>query len=219
MGRKAEGWERRRDFEALALPHIDALYRFVVHRVKDAHHAEDLVQEACLKAYRSFEGFERGTDFKAWLFRILVNTVLDFQRKASRGPREVSLETGEGRLNPSIKAESSCQVDPEEQLMTGELAQQLRSAVEALPQEWRDVVLLSFVEGFRYKEIAAILGCPIGTVMSRLYRARQVLRQRLEGYLSERDGGGERLLSKGKTVTTIDFIHGKGKRPLRKKEG
>ncbi|MBI2902697.1 MAG: sigma-70 family RNA polymerase sigma factor, partial [Candidatus Methylomirabilis oxyfera] len=174
---KAKGPGRRREFEELTVPHLAALYRFTVQRVRNAAQAEDLVQEACLKAYRCFDRFERGTDAKAWLFRILINTIMDAQRKGSREPTELAVEIG------NVEAERSHVLDPERQLMAESLGQEVQVAIEALPQDWQAVVLLSFVEGFTYKEIAKTLDCPIGTVMSRLYRARQALRHRLERHL------------------------------------
>lgn len=177
MRAKARGSGRRREFEELTLPHLGSLYRFTVQRVRNVAQAEDLVQEACLKAYRGFDRFERGTDAKAWLFRILINTIVDAQRKRSREPTELAVEIG------TLKAEGSHLLDPETQLMAESLGQQVQVAIEALPQDWQAVVLLSLVEGFTYKEIAKTLDCPIGTVMSRLYRARQVLRHRLERHL------------------------------------
>ncbi len=220
MRTKGKGEERKRDFEELTAPHLNALYRFTVQKVRDAHQAEDLVQEACLKAYRAFEHFEQGTDYKAWLFRILINTILDFQRKASRELTAVSLETDNFLFNHHVVAERNPPLDPEGHLMAGSLAQAVQAAIGELPQEWQAVVLLSFVEGFSYKAIADILGCPIGTVMSRLYRARQCLRQRLEGYLEgERSRDPKRPPNQGASVTPIDLIRHRIKTLVKKKEG
>lgn len=190
MGTEAKEAEKRQEFEELTHQHLNALYRFALQKVRDASQAADLVQETCLKAYRAFERFERGTNSKAWLFRILANTALDWQRKASTRPIEVSLEAEDSLVDPPVEAALSRLVDPERQLMTRSLADRVEAVVGELPQDWQAVVLLSFVEGYSYKEIAEILGCPIGTVMSRLYRARQVLRHRLARYL-EVDGNAE----------------------------
>ncbi|MBI3989886.1 MAG: sigma-70 family RNA polymerase sigma factor [candidate division NC10 bacterium] len=220
MRTRGKGEERRRAFEEMTVPHLEALYRFAVQKVRDAHQAEDLVQEACLKAYRAFERFEQGTDYKAWLFRILINTILDFQRKASREPIEVSLETDNFLFNHHVEAERNPLLDPERQLMAGSLAQVVQAAIDQLPPEWQAVVLLNFVEGFSYKKIAHILGCPIGTVMSRLYRARQFLRQRLERYL-DREGYADpkRSPGQGASVTPLDLIRHRIKTRFKKKEG
>jgi RNA polymerase sigma-70 factor (ECF subfamily) len=177
--------DSRDEFETLTRPHLDALYRFAVRGVRNMHVAEDLVQDACFSAYRAFARFERGTDYRAWLFRILANAMLDWQRKRFRRPAEVPLEDiqpGEFALNTMATRRAS---DPEAEVLTSRLAEEIQEAVAALPEGWQTVVHLSFVEGFAYKEIADILGCPVGTVMSRLYRARQVLRKRL-AHLSTR---------------------------------
>src|SRR5215510_3580798 len=218
------GWDReahrKREFEELTSPHFGALYRFALHKLRDAHQAEDLVQEVCLKAYRAFDHFERGTNYRAWLFRILSNTILDLQRQASKKPIEVNLDTGRSLFPLNIRAEHTRRLDPEQQLMAASLAYEVRTAIADLPPEWQAVVLLSFVEGFSYKEIADILGCPIGTVMSRLYRARQSLRQRLECYLHGADNarpqpsGGESA-----PVTPIDLLRLRSKKQAKSEEG
>lgn len=220
MRRWANERQRRREFEELTYPHLDALYRFAFQRVRDVYQAEDLVQEVCLKAYRSFDRFERGTDYKAWLFRILINLISDFQRKASRKPVEIDLETEDFLAKHSTESESSHLVDPERQLLAVSLAREVQAAIDALPQEWQVVVLLSFLEEFSYKEIADILNCPIGTVMSRLYRARQVLRRRLVQYLqSEGDTDLENSSGQGASVMSIDLIRARRESQLKKKEG
>ncbi len=196
------GPTRRREFEELTLPHLGALYRFAIQKVRDAAQAEDLVQETCLKAYRGFDRFERGTDYKAWLFRILINTIVDVQRKGAREPIELTLERG------TVEAERSRLPDPEGQLMAESLGQAVQVAIEALPQDWQAVILLSFVEGFTYKEIAKLLGCPIGTVMSRLYRARRALRHRLEQHL---DVEPRRAADTRPSVTPIEFLRARRK--------
>jgi RNA polymerase sigma-70 factor (ECF subfamily) len=212
--------QRKREFEELTSPHFGALYRFAVQKVRDAHQAEDLVQEVCLKAYRGFDHFERGTNYRAWLFRILSNTILDLQRKASKKPIEVDLDTGRSRFPLNIVAEHHHLLDPERQLMTASLAHEVRRAIADLPPEWQAIVLLSFVEGFSYKEIADILGCPIGTVMSRLYRARQSLRQRLERQLhGEDDAGPQPSRGAGAPVTPIDLLRLRSKRQAKSEEG
>jgi RNA polymerase sigma-70 factor, ECF subfamily len=185
--------ERSSEFEALTVSHLAALYRFAARCVKDPQTAQDLVQESCLKAYRAFERFERGTDYRAWLFRILTNTVLDWRRRAVRRPVEVHLDQAgfEAVLSdPSLFTHAP---GPDRNLAAGSLRAEVEAAVGALSEELQLVVHLSFVEGFSYKEIAEIAGCPVGTVMSRLYRARQVLRRELAHHLdiaAEPDAGG-----------------------------
>jgi RNA polymerase sigma-70 factor (ECF subfamily) len=211
---------RTREFEELTAPLLGALYRFAAQKLRDAHQAEDLVQEVCLKAYRAFDHFERGSNYRAWLFRILTNTLLDLQRKASKKPLEVDLDTGSSRFPVNIKGERNRLLDPEQQLMAVSLDHEVRAAIADLPPEWQAVVLLSFVEGFSYKEIAASLGCPIGTVMSRLYRARQSLRQRLERHLhGEDDAWPQPSRGEGAPVTPIDLLRLRGKKQAKSEEG
>jgi RNA polymerase sigma-70 factor (ECF subfamily) len=218
------GWDReaqrKREFEELTSPHLGALYRFAVQKLRDAYQAEDLVQEVCLKAYRAFEHFERGTNYRAWLFRILSNAILDLQRKASKRPIEVDLDAGSSCFPLNIEAEHNRLRDPERQLMAASLAHEVRTAIADLPPEWQAVVLLSFVEGFSYKEIADILGCPMGTVMSRLYRARQFLRQRLEPHLQGADDPGPQpSRGQGAPVTPIDRLRLRSKEQAKRQEG
>jgi RNA polymerase sigma-70 factor (ECF subfamily) len=212
--------QRKQEFEDLTSPHFGALYRFAVQKVRDAHQAEDLVQEVCLKAYQAFDHFERGTNYRAWLFRILSNTILDLQRKSSKKPIEVDLDTERPLFPLNIEAEHKRLLDPEQQLMAASLAHEVRAAIADLPPEWQAVVLLSFVEGFSYKEIADILGCPIGTVMSRLYRARQSLRQRLGRQLHGEDDARPQP-SRGEVVpvTPIDLLRLRSKKQAKSEEG
>ncbi|MGH7332111.1 MAG: sigma-70 family RNA polymerase sigma factor [Candidatus Rokuibacteriota bacterium] len=164
-------------------PHLDALYRFAVRSVRSTTIAEDLVQETCLKAYCASAQFERGTDYRAWLFRILANTILDWHRGRFRRPIEVLLD----EVRPIEMAGSDVTawnpLDPETQATVNATVAAVGAALDALPEVWRCVVYLSFVEGLSYKEIADILGCPVGTVMSRLYRAGRALRRCLSPVL------------------------------------
>jgi RNA polymerase sigma-70 factor, ECF subfamily len=218
-GRDREA-QRKREFEELTSPHLGSLYRFAVQKLRDAHQAEDLVQEVCLKAYRAFDRFEQGTNYRAWLFRILSNTILDLQRKTSKKPIEVDLDAGSPLFPLNIEAEHNRLLDPEQQLMATSLAHAVRTALTDLPPEWQAIVLLSFVEGFSYKEIADILGCPVGTVMSRLYRARRFLRQRLEPYLlGEDDASPQPSRGAGAPVTPIDLLRLRSKQQVKRPEG
>jgi RNA polymerase sigma-70 factor, ECF subfamily len=218
-GRDREA-QRKREFEELTAPLLGALYRFAAQKLRDVHQAEDLVQEVCLKAYRAFDRFEQGTNYRAWLFRILSNALLDLHRKASKMPLAVDLDLGSSFFPVNIEAERNRLFDPEQQLMAASLAHEVRTAIADLPPEWQAVVLLSFVEGFSYKEIADILGCPIGTVMSRLYRARQSLRQRLERHLhGEDDAGPQPSRGEGAPVTPIDLLRLRSKKQAKSEEG
>ena len=157
-------------FEELALPLLDALYRYARWLSRDAGEAEDLVQEAYLKGLRGFGGFQAGSSMRAWMFRILRNTFLT-SRTGLRVPT-VSLDDE----TPIADAAT-----PELHLLQRADVQSLRRAIENLPLEFREVLLMSDVEEMSYKEIAETLSIPIGTVTSRLIRARQKVRKALRG--------------------------------------
>jgi RNA polymerase sigma-70 factor (ECF subfamily) len=177
---------RESEFEAQALPHMDDLFRIALRMTGDRTRAEDAVQEAFLQAWKSFDRFERGTNCKAWLFRILFYCVQHQRRKwfrfAVAGDSEEILETRAAAPEPVASN------------LTDE---QIQQALDGLPPEYRAVSLLVDVEEFAYREAAQILGVPIGTVMSRLSRARRMLRDRLAdtarsyGILRDAKGAGE----------------------------
>ena len=155
-------------FEAEALPHLRSLYGTAYRMTRNAADAEDLVQETFLRAYRAFDGFTPGTNIRAWLYTILHRARTDAFRKAGRSPRTVELE-GEGPAVPP----------PQDALASG--GEELQRALDALPDVFREAVVLRDVEDFSYDEIARILEVPIGTVMSRIHRGRAQLRKILGG--------------------------------------
>lgn len=155
-------------FEAEALPHLRSLYGTAYRMTRNAHDAEDLVQETFLRAYRAFDGFTPGTNIRAWLFTILHRARTDAFRKAGRSLKTVELE-GEGPAVPP----------PQDALAAG--GEDLTRALESLPEVFRSAVMLRDVEDFSYEEIARILDVPIGTVMSRIHRGRAQLRTLLGG--------------------------------------
>lgn len=142
-------------------------------RLSSAEDAEDVVQETYLKAFRAFDSFKEGTNSKAWLVRILVNTIRDHIRKDSRREHMVSLDE-------AVHTVASSTPDPEEQFCRGELDPELQSALQSLPEAFLTPFLLRELQELSYQEIANTLGIPIGTVMSRLSRAREMLRKALE---------------------------------------
>lgn len=158
-------------FEALALPLLDALYNFAMWLTADRAAADDLVQETWVKALKGFGSFAPGTNFRAWLFRILRNTFLSARQRSGR---EVPLE--EGEEGAAIAADPST---PESLLLAASSAEELQRALEDLPVIFRETLLLAEVEEMSYQEIAETVGVPIGTVMSRLARARRAMRSRL----------------------------------------
>jgi RNA polymerase sigma-70 factor (ECF subfamily) len=187
-----KGPRNRQDmFEALALEHFDALYNTAVRLTRSPVEAQDLVQETYLKAYRFFHRFELGTNVKAWLFTILRNTYINTYRKASRQQQQVDFD----QIAP-FYADTSSDLEWTEGGSTEEMLRHLvhddvKRALDALPEEYRMVVLLADLEDFAYKEIAEIMECPVGTVMSRLFRGRRLLRKSLaefakkSGYVKE----------------------------------
>ncbi|MER3452892.1 MAG: RNA polymerase subunit sigma-24 [Acidimicrobiia bacterium] len=169
-------------FAEQALPHMSSLYNAALRMTRNRADAEDLVQETYLRAYRGFDGFREGTNLKAWLYRILTNTYINTYRARKRRPDESDLEDVEalylyrrlGGLEGAVAGRSA-----EEEVLDRFTEAEVKEALESLPEQFRIVVLLADVEGFSYKEIAEILGIPIGTVMSRLHRGRRGLQKRL----------------------------------------
>jgi len=170
-------------FEDLALPLLPSLYNVAMWLVRNSADAEDLVQETFLKALRGFGGFETGTNFKAWIFRILRNTYLT-SRSGLAATRTVALED---ELEEHMVPESAIERQtPEMNLMRLSDKAALQAAMEALPAPLLEVILLCDVEEMKYREIASVLEIPIGTVMSRIARARASLREMLESGMQGR---------------------------------
>jgi RNA polymerase sigma-70 factor (ECF subfamily) len=172
---------QRVEFDRLVLPHLDALYRLAVWLTRNPHEAEDLVQDTCLRAFRSFETFEAGTNCRAWLFRILVNANINRARKSANRMETLGLE----ELQPFLAAKDTTEGSAFAQSGTGldeSLDGEVRQALADLPEAFRTPTILSVVDGLTYKEISRTLHCPIGTVMSRIYRGRQLLKHSLAGY-------------------------------------
>lgn len=166
--------EDREDFEQLALPLLDSLYNFARWLSGDQVEAEDLVQETFAKALRGFSSFTPGTDFRAWMFRILRNTFLT-SRTGLRAKLTVALDPEEEM------AATTTWDTPETLALAAATREALQQAIESLPLNFREVVLLCDVEEMKYAEIAEVLALPIGTVMSRLNRGRKMLRAVLSG--------------------------------------
>jgi RNA polymerase sigma factor (sigma-70 family) len=168
-----QGVEERERFEQALLPHLDAAYNLARWLTHDDHDAEDLVQAAYLRALKFFGGFH-GANARAWLLTIVRNACYTWlEQKRVRGPATA--------FDEGIHGVESDAMDPEKRLQREEDQQSVRRAVEELPLELREVVVLRELEGLSYKEIAAIAGIPLGTVMSRLARARERLHRRLSG--------------------------------------
>jgi RNA polymerase sigma factor (sigma-70 family) len=176
----------RRDavFERELLPHMDALYNFGYHLSYNEEDAGDLVQETYLKAYRFLDSYREGTNAKAWLFRILKNAFINQYRKKSRQPNRVEFEDYKVYQEGDARGFSGV-VDLRDELFRDQLGDEVSHALGRLPEEFRTVVVLCDLEGFRYEEIAEIVGIPIGTVRSRLHRARNMLKEQLRQYARE----------------------------------
>ncbi len=176
-------------FAEQAMPFMSSLYAAALRMTRNPADAEDLVQETYLKAYRGFGGFEEGTNLKAWLYRILTNTYINTYRAKKRRPEESDLEDVEdlylyrrlGGLEIASLGRSA-----EDELLETYTDDEVKAAIESLPEQFRMAVLLADVEGFSYKEIAEILDIPIGTVMSRLHRGRKGLQKKLWEFAVER---------------------------------
>jgi len=180
-------------FQKEALVHIDSLYNTAYQLTRNRADAEDLVQETYLKAYRSFGRFETGTNCKAWLFKIMRNTFLNQCRKRSREPQQYDFDELADRYQAedfdlaSSKAEWTVELSNRSvEAMMELLDDDVKRALDELPESFRTAVILSDLEGFSYKEIADILNCPIGTVMSRLFRGRRILRKKLLDFAERR---------------------------------
>ena len=159
-------------FEAEAMPHLDDLFRTAVRLVMDRTEAEDLVQEVYLQAWKSFDRYEPGTNCRAWLFKILMNK-LEHQRR-----RKYALLKRTADCDTELLAQTVAYVPPVGQELKDA---EVLAALGRVPARFREVVLLADVEEFSYREIAEILGVPVGTVMSRLSRGRKLLREMLSG--------------------------------------
>jgi RNA polymerase sigma-70 factor (ECF subfamily) len=173
----------RSAFETEALIHTESLYRTALRMTKNPSDAEDLVQETLLKAYKSFDRFEEGTNAKAWLFKIMTNTFINTYRAKQKESASVSFDDiDDSYLQNQLSGLPMETGDPEKEFFAKILDQDVVAAIEKLPDEFRMVVVLALYEGFAYQEIADILGIQVGTVKSRLHRGRKILQKLLWEY-------------------------------------
>ena len=186
----SETLQKQRLFEEQALPLLDQLYGGAMRLTRNPQDAEDLIQETYLKAFSNFDSFKQGTNLKAWLYRIMTNTYINSYRKAKRRPVESSadelsdfqLYTTSGHDSTGLE---SAEVEALKQMPDSEIS----DAMNDLPEDYRMVVYYSDVVGLAYKEIAEVMGTPLGTVMSRLHRGRKLLRAALKDVAREKGIG------------------------------
>lgn len=171
---------QREAFEREAMPHLAALHAYALHLCRDQADAEDLVQETYIKALANFASYQAGTNCRAWLFRILTNTYFNLRRSRKRhnavdmdAAPELELQVAEASQDQGIYRPIDAQ------LLDGVVSRHVTEALDSLPAEFRSVLLLADLHDFSYKEIADVLECPVGTVMSRLYRARRAMQKKL----------------------------------------
>ena len=168
------------DFSTGQLPYRDQLYKSALRMTRSVEDAEDLLQETYLKAYKYYARFSEGTNFKAWLFKIMKNTFINIYRKKKLQPPRVDFDDVHEGLEETLVDRSRVAADnPEVGIQAKEIDKEVREALFELPHDYKMVVLLADLEGFAYKEISEILAIPVGTVMSRLYRGRRMLERSL----------------------------------------
>lgn len=172
--------KRERIFEEELFPHMESLKTFAYHLSYNENDADDLVQETYLKAHRFIDKYDEGTNAKAWLFKILKNAYINEYRKRSKRPNKVDFED---IVNyHESEDSSSAYFDLREEIFQNMMGDEVTIAINALPIDFRTVILLCDIEGFTYEEISKIIDVPIGTVRSRLFRARNMLKEKLKNY-------------------------------------
>lgn len=177
----AKSARKQQDFEKEALPHMDLLYNYALRTTGNQDDAQDLLQETFLKAYRFWDKYEKGTNIRAWLFRIMKNSYINRYRKETKEPDKVDYGDIENFYN-TIRAEYTDTNDLQEKLFGNLLGDEVAKALESLPEDFRTVVILCDIEGMTYEEIAEFIERPIGTVRSRLHRGRKLLQAKLFEY-------------------------------------
>ncbi len=191
--RRNENRIKHEEFVREAVPQMEILYNYALRMTANPDDANDLVQETFLKAYRFWDKYEKGTNIRAWLFRIMKNSYINRYRKETKEPETVDYNDIQNFYN-TIRYESSDPNDLQEKIFGGLLEDDVARAIESLPEDFRTVVILCDIEGLSYEEIAEFVDCPIGTVRSRLHRGRKILREKLfrfakdHGYVTKLPG-------------------------------
>jgi RNA polymerase sigma factor (sigma-70 family) len=172
---------RQKDFEKNFMHMLNAAYNFAYRLTLDEDDAKDLVQDTFLRAFRFMDSFQQGTNAKAWLFRILKNTFINEYRRKTKEPSKVDYQEIEQVYN-SDEADAVATTDLRVDVLQGKIGDEVAIALNSLAIDFRTVIVLCDLEGFTYEEMAKILDIPIGTVRSRLHRARNILKEKLESY-------------------------------------
>lgn len=177
--------QKKKDFETEAMPYINLLHNYAYRMTGNQLDADDLVQETFLRAFRFFHKFEKGTNCKAWLFRIMKNLFINKYRKNQKEPGKVDYDDVENFFD-TIKSDRVESTDLQEKLFSNLLDDDMVNALNSLPDDFKTVVILCDIEGLSYEEIAEFVQCPIGTVRSRLHRGRKLLQQKLLSYAKDK---------------------------------
>jgi len=206
--------QKRSEFERTALVHLDAMYGAAYRLTRNPRDAEDLVQDSLLRAFRFWDSFQQDSNCKAWLLRIVTNTFINEYQRRKRSREVLDAATAEQDTTDGVlvHADANDKVSPEKAMLQSSVSDDVQRALEQLPDDFRTAVILCDMQGLSYKEIAEIMECPVGTVMSRLFRGRKLLAAALrefavaEGYVKKSDGlkSGETKSSETK-VPTIDL--------------
>ena len=173
------------EFIKEALPHEDALYNYALKISGNSDDAQDLVQETYYKAYRHFDKFQAGTNSKAWMFMILKNSFINDYRKSKREPYKLDYEQIQNFYD-NVKSDRAQENNLDKEFYNDLLDDELTSAIDQLPTKMREVFLLCDLDGNSYEETAELVGCPVGTVRSRLHRARHMLQETLMDYAKDK---------------------------------
>ncbi len=176
--------EKSNIFNNEFMPHINSMYNFGYRLTLDSDDSKDLVQDTYLKAYRFIESFQQGTNAKAWLFRILKNSFINDYRKKTKEPSKVDYQEVESYYN-SEDVDRQITPDLRVEALKDMIGDEISNALNALDVDFRTVIILCDLEGFKYDEMAKILDIPIGTVRSRLHRARNLLKEKLSDYAKQ----------------------------------
>ena len=174
--------EKHRIFNQEFMPQIDSMYNFAYRLTNDEDDANDLLQDTYMKAFRFINSFQQGTNAKAWLFRILKNSFINDYRKKSKEPSKIDYQEVETVYNSNEDAEVESTTDLRIEAVQDLIGDEVATALNSLPVDFRTVIILCDIEGFTYEEMAKILDIPIGTVRSRLHRARNLLKEKLRSY-------------------------------------